>query len=62
MDMAALGLGLVSRCRELLVYSVFALDIVRGAPRDGEIRLALVNAFGFGGQNAALLLAKWEGR
>jgi 3-oxoacyl-[acyl-carrier-protein] synthase II len=38
-----------------------ALDIVRGAPRDGEIRLALVNAFGFGGQNAALLLTKWEG-
>jgi 3-oxoacyl-[acyl-carrier-protein] synthase II len=41
---------------------VGALDIVRGAPRDGEIRLALVNAFGFGGQNAAILLAKWEGR
>ncbi|MFM7504532.1 MAG: beta-ketoacyl-[acyl-carrier-protein] synthase family protein [Candidatus Limnocylindrus sp.] len=41
---------------------VGALDIVHGAPRDGEIRLALVNAFGFGGQNAALLLAKWEGR
>jgi 3-oxoacyl-[acyl-carrier-protein] synthase II len=41
---------------------VGALDIVCGAPRDGEIRLALVNAFGFGGQNSALLLAKWEGR
>jgi len=38
------------------------LDIVRGASREQEIRLALVNAFGFGGQNAALLLAKWEGR
>ena len=41
---------------------VGALDIVRGKSRDGEIRLALVNAFGFGGQNAALLFAKWEGR
>jgi 3-oxoacyl-(acyl-carrier-protein) synthase len=41
---------------------VGALDIVSGAPRDGKIRLALVNAFGFGGQNSALLLARWEGR
>ncbi|MFZ9976149.1 MAG: beta-ketoacyl-[acyl-carrier-protein] synthase II, partial [Candidatus Limnocylindrus sp.] len=41
---------------------VGGLDIVSGAPREGEIRLALVNAFGFGGQNSALLLSKWEGR
>jgi 3-oxoacyl-[acyl-carrier-protein] synthase II len=38
------------------------LDIVAGSPRDQEVRLALVNAFGFGGQNAALLLSRWEGR
>ena len=38
------------------------LDIVAGSPRDHEVRLALVNAFGFGGQNAALLLSRWEGR
>ena len=38
------------------------LDIVHGTPRDGAIRLALVNAFGFGGQNSALLFAAWEGR
>ncbi len=38
------------------------LDIVRGAAREQQVRLALVNAFGFGGQNAALLLAAWEGR
>ena len=41
---------------------VGALDIVSGAPRDQEVTLALVNAFGFGGQNSALLLAKWVGR
>jgi 3-oxoacyl-[acyl-carrier-protein] synthase II len=41
---------------------VGALDIVTGAPREQEVSLALVNAFGFGGQNAALLLAKWAGR
>ena len=41
---------------------VGALDIVTGAPRDQEVSLALVNAFGFGGQNAALLFAKWAGR
>jgi 3-oxoacyl-[acyl-carrier-protein] synthase II len=40
---------------------VGALDIVSGAPRDQEVALALVNAFGFGGQNAAILLAKWTG-
>ena len=38
------------------------LDIVHGTPRDGAVRLALVNAFGFGGQNSALLFAAWEGR
>jgi 3-oxoacyl-[acyl-carrier-protein] synthase II len=38
------------------------IDIVRGAAREQQVRLALVNAFGFGGQNAALLLTAWEGR
>ncbi|MEY4389324.1 MAG: beta-ketoacyl-acyl-carrier-protein synthase [Chloroflexota bacterium] len=38
------------------------LDIVRGAPREQAVRLALVNAFGFGGQNSALLFARWEDR
>jgi 3-oxoacyl-[acyl-carrier-protein] synthase II len=41
---------------------VGTLDIVRGAAREQQVRLALVNAFGFGGQNAALLLTAWEGR
>ena len=34
------------------------LDIVHGTPRDGAVRLALVNAFGFGGQNASLILTR----
>jgi 3-oxoacyl-[acyl-carrier-protein] synthase II len=38
------------------------LNIVTGAPASQQINLALVNAFGFGGQNSALLFAKWEGR
>ena len=42
--------------------AVGALDIVRGAPREQRVALALVNAFGFGGQNSALLLAAWTGR
>jgi 3-oxoacyl-[acyl-carrier-protein] synthase II len=33
-----------------------ALDHVLGRPRPGTLRSVLVNASGFGGQNAALLL------
>ena len=40
---------------------VDTLDIVRGAAREQQVHLALVNAFGFGGQNSALLFAAWEG-
>lgn len=38
------------------------LHIVAGAPATQRVNLALVNAFGFGGQNSALLFAKWEGK
>jgi len=38
------------------------LDVVHGTARAQQIDLALVNAFGFGGQNAALLFARWKGR
>ena len=36
-----------------------SLDLVRGEARHGTYRLALVNAFGFGGQNSVLLFSKW---
>lgn len=36
------------------------LDLVRGDARAGVFRLALVNAFGFGGQNSVVLLRRWE--
>ena len=32
------------------------LDIVHGAPRAGALRAAIINAFGFGGQNAVVVL------
>ncbi|MGO9208033.1 MAG: beta-ketoacyl-ACP synthase II [Candidatus Limnocylindrales bacterium] len=35
------------------------LDVVRGEARRGDCHLALVNAFGFGGQNSVLLLRRW---
>jgi 3-oxoacyl-[acyl-carrier-protein] synthase II len=38
------------------------LNIVTGTPAAQQVNLALVNAFGFGGQNSALLFAKWEGK
>ena len=38
---------------------VGGLDMVRGSARQGTYRLALVNAFGFGGQNSVLLLSRW---
>jgi 3-oxoacyl-[acyl-carrier-protein] synthase II len=37
------------------------LDYVPNEPRPADVRLALSNSFGFGGQNATLALRRWEG-
>ncbi len=36
------------------------LDYVPGQARKAEVRIGLKNAFGLGGQNACLVLARWE--
>jgi 3-oxoacyl-[acyl-carrier-protein] synthase II len=36
------------------------LDIVSGAARDADVRIAISNSFGFGGQNSALLFRRWD--
>jgi 3-oxoacyl-[acyl-carrier-protein] synthase II len=36
------------------------LDYVPNEPRQAEVKVALVNGFGFGGQNASIVLQKWE--
>ncbi len=36
------------------------LDYVPGAARHTKVNVALKNAFGFGGQNACLILQRWE--
>ncbi|HET7677780.1 MAG TPA: beta-ketoacyl-ACP synthase II [Candidatus Limnocylindrales bacterium] len=41
--------------------SVGELDCTPLTARQREMRVALVNAFGFGGQNAVLVLRRWEG-
>jgi len=37
-----------------------ALDLVRGEARTQDVRVALSNSFGFGGQNTALVFRRWE--
>jgi 3-oxoacyl-[acyl-carrier-protein] synthase II len=39
-----------------------ALDLTPHDARRRELRVALVNAFGFGGQNSAVVLRRWEER
>jgi len=38
------------------------LDFVPNTARPAALRVALSNAFGFGGHNTILLLRRWEGR
>jgi 3-oxoacyl-[acyl-carrier-protein] synthase II len=38
------------------------LDYVPNEPRRAEVKIAVVNGFGFGGQNASVVLQKWEGK
>ncbi len=37
------------------------LDYLPNKPRQAEVKVAMVNGFGFGGQNASVVLKKWEG-
>jgi 3-oxoacyl-(acyl-carrier-protein) synthase len=37
------------------------LDYVPNEARVLDVRVAIKNSFGLGGQNAALVLGKWEG-
>ena len=36
------------------------MDLTPLVARDRDVRVALVNAFGFGGQNSAILLRRWD--
>ena len=37
------------------------LDYVPNEPRPTEVNVAMINGFGFGGQNACVVLKKWNG-
>ena len=37
------------------------LDLRPMSRRGGDIRIALSNSFGFGGQNTALIFSRWDG-
>ena len=36
------------------------LDLVTGEARRQDVRVAISNSFGFGGQNTTLVLRRWE--
>ncbi|MBN1991453.1 MAG: beta-ketoacyl-ACP synthase II [Anaerolineae bacterium] len=38
------------------------LDYVPNQPRQAQVNVAIVNGFGFGGQNACVVLKKWNGQ
>ncbi len=38
------------------------LDYIPNEPRQAELNVALINGFGFGGQNACVVLRKWNGQ
>jgi len=38
------------------------LDYVPNEPRRAEVKIALANGFGFGGQNASIVFEKWNGQ
>jgi len=38
------------------------LDYVPNEPRQANVRVAIANGFGFGGQNASVVLEKWTGK
>jgi 3-oxoacyl-[acyl-carrier-protein] synthase II len=59
----ALGSGIVPPTLNLVDpdEQVGVLDLTPLEARERSLDVALVNAFGFGGQNAALIVRRWEG-
>jgi 3-oxoacyl-[acyl-carrier-protein] synthase II len=59
--MRAMSEGVVPHTLNLEDPEYPRLDLVRGEPREADVRIAMSNSFGFGGHNITLVASRFDG-